>query len=160
MALPIFGEIERLITEHGSAAILKERISQLREQMDFLEKKSSALDGENIKLKTERDALQVQVVNLRQEIQGRDDVVQKEKSHSNRLEEIKEKILKILSEQNEANCHQISHTLSANEQVVTFHLTELENINLVNPSYIMNSPVIWSIAHEGRKYLISHGLLA
>ena len=30
----LFGAIEKLITEHGSAAILKERIGQLREEMD------------------------------------------------------------------------------------------------------------------------------
>ena len=133
------GWIADLLQEIPSAA-------RYKSELEAMEKKVISLESEN--------------VNFRQEIQRRDDIIQKEKFHSNRLEEIKEKILKILSEQNEANCHQISHTLSANEQVVTFHLTELENINLVNPSYIMNSPVIWSIAHEGRKYLISHGLLA
>ena len=133
------GWIADLLQEIPSAA-------RYKSELEAMEKKVISLESEN--------------VNFRQEIQRRDDIIQKEKFHSNRLEEIKEKILKILSEQNEANCHKISHTLSANEQVVTFHLTELENINLVNPSYIMNSPVIWSIAHEGRKYLISHGLLA
>ena len=133
------GWIADLLKEIPSAA-------RYKSELEAMEKKVITLESEN--------------VNLRQEIQRRDNVIRKEISHSNRLEEIREKILKLLSEHDEANSNQISQALSANEQVVNFHLTELEELNLISPSYIMNSPVIWSIAHEGRKYLISHGLLA
>ena len=133
------GWIADLLQEIPSAA-------RYKSELEAMEKKVITLESEN--------------VNLMQEIQRRDNVIRKEISHSNRLEEIREKILKLLSEHDEANSNQISQALSANEQVVNFHLTELEELNLISPSYIMNSPVIWSIAHEGRKYLISHGLLA
>ena len=133
------GWIADLLKEIPSAA-------RYKSELEAMEKKVITLESEN--------------VNLMQEIQRRDNVIRKEISHSNRLEEIREKILKLLSEHDEANSNQISQALSANEQVVNFHLTELEELNLISPSYIMNSPVIWSIAHEGRKYLISHGLLA
>lgn len=111
-----------------------------------------AMEKQNATLKSE-------VTNLRQEIQRRNEIIQREKSNNSRLEEIKEKILQLLSIHEEADIEQILHALSANVQVVTFHLTELEDLNLVHPSYIINSPVIWSIAHKGRKYLITHGLL-
>lgn len=51
MALQIFREIERLITEHGSAAILKERNSLLRDQIDILKSEFTKLDRENSDLK-------------------------------------------------------------------------------------------------------------
>ena len=149
---------EKLINEHGSAVILKERIALANDKYAALEQKLTTSKLRVTELEFENKTLYLNLEKAQIEIRNLKNLT--EKSHSNRLEEIKEKILKILSEQNEANCHQISHTLSANEQVVTFHLTELKNLNLVNPSYIMNSPVIWSIEHEGRKYLISHGLLA
>ncbi len=51
MALPIFKEIERLITEHGSAVILKERNSLLRDQLDMLKSEFTKLERENAQLK-------------------------------------------------------------------------------------------------------------
>ena len=149
---------EKLIIEHGSAVILKERILLANDKYASLEQKLATSELRVTDLEAESKTLHLNLGKAQIEIQNLKKLT--EISHSNRLEEIKEKLLKFLSEHEEANCHQISHTLSSNEQVVTFHLTELENLNLVNPSYIMNSPVIWSIAHEGRKYLISHGLLA
>lgn len=149
---------ERLINEHGSAKILKERIDLANDKYSALEDKNSILEQKLTMLESENKTLRLNLEKSEVEIQNLKKVT--EKSHSSRLEEIKEKILKLLSEHDEANSQQISHALSTNEQVVTFHLTELEGLNLVDPSYIMNSPVIWSIAHEGRKYLIAHGLLA
>lgn len=64
MSIPILGEIERLITEHGSAVILKERVAQLREQIDILEQKTAVFERENKELKSEREALKLEVVNL------------------------------------------------------------------------------------------------
>ena len=141
MAIPVLGEIERLITEHGSAAILKERVAQLREQIDILEKKALslekqnlALDGENEKLKAERDTLQLQVVNLRQEIQRRDDIVQKEKSHGVRLEEVKEKILMAVEKNQGATNQQIAQAAGVSKTVATFHLEELKKTKMVRDS--------------------------
>ncbi len=39
MGIPGLSEIERLITEHGSAAILKERLALASDQYSALEKK-------------------------------------------------------------------------------------------------------------------------
>ncbi|UJP04418.1 MAG: hypothetical protein LZF61_05905 [Nitrosomonas sp.] len=58
----IFTEIERLITEHGSAAILKERIAFLRDQFDVLKSQKNVLEEEITILKAK-------VVSLEKEIQ-------------------------------------------------------------------------------------------
>ena len=51
MAIPIFGEIEKLITEHGSAVILRERLALLKDQFDALEKEAKQLREDNKTLK-------------------------------------------------------------------------------------------------------------
>lgn len=50
MGIPFFSEIERLITEHGSATILKERIALLKDQFVLLESKVANLEQENARL--------------------------------------------------------------------------------------------------------------
>jgi len=57
MAISIFGEIERLITEHGSAVILKEhlgllntKLGLLKEHVEKLEKENARLVGRNAEL--------------------------------------------------------------------------------------------------------------
>ena len=56
--------IERLITEHGSAAILRERISLANDQYALLEKKVSDLQADNERLKLENSKIQEQIKNL------------------------------------------------------------------------------------------------
>lgn len=51
MPLPILGEIERLITEHGSAAVLKEHVELLRAKLDVLKDDVAKLEKENAALK-------------------------------------------------------------------------------------------------------------
>ena len=151
MAIPLLGEIERLINEHGSAVILKERIELANDKYAALESKASNLESENKTLRLNLEKAEAEIQKLKKLA---------EKTHSGRLDEIKEKILQLLSHHDEANSNQISQALGANEQVITFHLNELETSNFVSPSYIMNSPVLWYIAHEGRRYLITNDLLA
>jgi regulator of replication initiation timing len=61
MAIPIFGEIERLITEHGSAAILKEHVTLLKAKLDMLKDEFSKLEKENSQLKQRVSELERQV---------------------------------------------------------------------------------------------------
>jgi len=48
---------EKLITEHGSAAILKERIALINDKHAELERKTARLEGENQKLREENETL-------------------------------------------------------------------------------------------------------
>ena len=71
------------------ADLLKEIPSAARYKSEL-----EAMEKENASLKSE-------VTKLRQELQRRDDIVEKEKSHSDRLEEVKEKILVALTQHEE-----------------------------------------------------------
>lgn len=60
--------IERLITEHGSATILRERISLANDQYALLEKKAADLQSENERLALDNAKLQEQVRNLESKV--------------------------------------------------------------------------------------------
>ena len=49
MPLSLFGNIEKLITEHGSAAVLRERITLAQEKYAALEKKLAEVKEEHAK---------------------------------------------------------------------------------------------------------------
>ncbi len=57
MISELFTGLEKLITEHGSATILKERIVQLREEFDRLKDKHDSLERDNERLKAEVERL-------------------------------------------------------------------------------------------------------
>ena len=50
----LLSRLEQLITEHGSAAILRERLAAFRDDVQRLEQKNNELEAENAQLKTER----------------------------------------------------------------------------------------------------------
>ena len=53
--------INKLITEHGSATILKERLVQLREEFESLQKKYDGLEAEHQKVLEENEHLRRQL---------------------------------------------------------------------------------------------------
>ncbi|MDO8446410.1 MAG: hypothetical protein Q7T53_09985 [Deltaproteobacteria bacterium] len=56
----LFDPIEKLITEHGSAAIQEKHIALLREQLTILKDKFSVLEAENHTLKSENQNLETE----------------------------------------------------------------------------------------------------
>lgn len=57
----IFEGFEKLINEHGSAAILREHLLLLKTQFAILEKENAVLKYENQNLKTENDNLKKKI---------------------------------------------------------------------------------------------------
>ena len=145
-----------------------------REQINLLSLEKSQLvslvgemQSEITNLGSKVSVLETENTNLKKEIQRRDDIVQKEKSHGSRLEEVKEKILLFVANNQDAVDQQIAHAVGVGVTVVSFHLEELRKAKMVSDSHIMGSDwsgeasrTEWAIAHAGRGYLISHGLIA
>lgn len=165
MGIPILGEIEKLINEHGSAAILKERLSLAADQYAALEKKlsdsesrvqASELRAKN--LESEKQGFELENLKLKEKLRNLEEKLKER--HGQRLEDTKEKLLQLLAAQPHVNHEQISRATSLNAQVVMFHLEELQNARLVNASYSSLSPTEWSLDYEGRAYLVRHGLLS
>lgn len=133
------GWIADLLKEIPSAA-------RYKAELEAMEKKVISLETEN--------------VNLRQEIQRRDNVIQKEKSHGQHLEEVREKLLVALSAGGELQADQLAQTVGIGEQLATFHLNEMKEVRLVSAAmFYTGRPSLWRIAQEGRSYLVTHGLL-
>jgi hypothetical protein len=58
MAIPFLAEIERLITERGSSAILRERLALANDRFVDLERKVAQLEQENARLRAAADERQ------------------------------------------------------------------------------------------------------
>lgn len=158
MGIPILSEIERLINEHGSAAILKERLALASDQYSALEKKLSDAGVREEQLKSENASLRLDLENAKKSIQSLEEKLVER--HGQRLDEIKEKILVLLASHDDYEGN-IARTLGIGNQVAAFHLEELEQMEFIYRSLSMTGEVFpWCLVQEGRRYLVTHGLIA
>lgn len=154
----LFDGLEKLINEHGSAVILKERIALANDKYAALEQKlatselrAANLESENQRLRLDLEKAQEKIRNLEEQLV---------EHHGQRLEEVKEQLLQLLAKHPNFTEAQIAGAMEINVQLITFHLTELERTQFVHGSYSAIDDTEWSIDHEGRAYLVRHGLLA
>jgi len=148
---------EKLINEHGSAAILKERIALANDQYTALEKKSKESESRVTELESENKTLHLELEKAKAEIESlKGDV---EKPDGDSLEKIKEDILVILAD-HDAYERDIVQSLGVGIQVATFHLEELEEKNFIGRSLsLIGEEFPWYLNQEGRRYLINHDLI-
>lgn len=162
MAIPFLSDIERLITEHGSAAILRERITLINEKYSTLEQKVIDLEGQITHLRgkisdleTENSSLRLKKHELEVELQQFKD----SKLHGGRLEELKEKILVALLNEDGITSSAIARLLSISKLSAEVHLDEMLQASLAKPILRVNnreSP--WVLNQAGKKYLAHYGL--
>ena len=76
-----------------------------------------------------------------------------------RLDKIKEKILVLLAGR-DAHEHNIAQELGVGIQVAVFHLEELQSTDFIGRSIsMMGEECPWYLNQEGRRYLVTHGLI-
>ena len=68
--MDIFGGIEKLITEHGSAAIQEKHIAYLREQFAALEKSLTLSEEKTKDAVAQKERLELEYFKLKDEMQG------------------------------------------------------------------------------------------
>ena len=108
--------IEKLINEHGSAVILRERITLAHEQFAVLEKKATDLQLKVDGLKSENDSLKVDKLTLEKKVRNLEEQLVERRGQ--RLEEIREKLLTALSSGHELKAQQLAQSLGIGEQLV------------------------------------------
>lgn len=143
--------LEKLITEHGSAAILKERIGLLNDRHADLEKRAENLQTDNDRLKRENEVLLERVRALEASAAA---------ASVAPLAEPAEKILVALSQRPGMTQMEIARAVQEHEQIVEFYLTEFYNRDFCgfSGSYVTGRQE-WELGHEGRRYLMQRGLL-
>lgn len=153
--------LEKLINEHGSAVILKERIALANDKFAALEQKLAAselraenLESENHGLRLDNEECQKQRRALEEKLSQRT---------SERLEKTEESVLVIVSNHDGLSDQKISAIAALEKKRCTFYLHELKAKKFAETSpcldednYMVDS---WRITQEGRRYLVSHGLL-
>jgi len=96
----------------------------------------------------------------------RQDWEQKQRDSQNqhgRLEELREKILLLVSQTERLHDAQIAELAGISKQLVTLHLHDLRDAKLVRSAFGLDDRSyqvdVWFIEQPGRKYLFQHGLL-
>lgn len=149
--------IEKLINEHGSAVILKERIALANDKYSALEIKLSEAELRIKELESEKEGFEFDNFKLKEEVASLAE--QLAKRHGQRLEEIKEKILLYLANNPDATTYQLSHQLGIGPEVVAFHIEEMEPKQMIYGSYSTIADTTYSLDQEGRGYLIKRDLI-
>lgn len=143
----IFDGLEKLITEHGSAAILKERIALANDKYAALERKVAQLSEENAQLRAENAQLRA---NPPQRKAAPDPA---------EIDETAEKILVLLSKNPRLELEQVAGQLGIELELAAFYLEELERSRFIDGLYSTIAPTTYSLDQEGRRLLIKRGLL-
>jgi hypothetical protein len=150
--------IERLINEHGSSVILKERIALINDKYAALEQKLFASELRTKNLESDNKTLNKNLQEAKVEIENLQKLF--EKTHSNRLLEVQENILALLASQ-ETYENNIAQSLGISAQVAKLHLQDLSEMEFIYKSLSMSGQQFpWQLSQEGRRYLAKHGLLA
>ena len=156
---------EKLINEHGSAVILKERIALANDKYAALEQKLSASDAANKQLRSENQSLRIDLEKATIEIQNLKNI--SDKNHGNRLEQVREQILFAVANNPDASDQQLARITGVGELIAKFHLAELKASKMVSIQIIAGSDwagtsgsTTWSIKQPGLSYLVAHGLIA
>lgn len=165
------GIILDILKEIPLSAVLRERLTNQETKMAVVEEENLVLKTKNLILKNKNSDLKSLIVDLRQEIQRRDDVIQKEKSQDNLLDKVSINVLKLLFRQDNLTSEQIAQSLNVNLQMANFHLKELKAKGMLKQQTIYHDPppsknwfkrqgiLVWVLMQKGRKYLINNKIV-
>lgn len=144
--------IEKIINEHGSATILRERISLAEDKYSALERKAAELEKENKTLKSEVEKSSKEIKRLNEIINS----TQKDQS-INKPKEIEEQILKLFFETNqEFYASNIANHFNMKIGVVEYHLNRLLELNFIGDLLNMVDDTRYYIKPKGREYIVEN----
>lgn len=162
-------QLQKLITEHGSAAILREHLALFKDQVVVLEKQSVALEKKIAVLESDKLLMHTKMKDLEvineQLKDDNSDLRKQAETHNNpvasgSLGKIKERILLFLAtEHDDVTAEQLAQAISVNSQVVLFYLEELKQTKMVYDMLNTMRPTRWRLWHEGRRYLVERSLI-
>jgi regulator of replication initiation timing len=144
--------IEKLLTEHTSAEVQRQRVELVKEQCAALEKKLAELQSENQALKKEKQGLVAETQRLGLELSA-------QKASSASLSPEKQRALIAVARLGRPNTNRVATALNLNPILVEQCLTELERGHFLYGHIYFGRPQEYTLAEAGRKYLIENKLL-
>jgi len=152
----IFGEIERLITEHGSASILRERLELAKEQYSALEKKVT-------KLRSENDNLRLKLKQSQQQIEELNKSLSSASEKSSDFDDTTHKILKtFFNHTDDISVDEAAGYVGIEGAIAQYHFDLLIEADFVIPTkmgfngWAGSSPTMYGITAKGRKYVVKN----
>jgi hypothetical protein len=149
---------EKLINEHGSSVILKERLELYSDKYGMLEDKLEISNQKNSILETESASLQKQLESAQieiKELQEKFETVNESKK-SSQLDEEKQNILKLLFSINRStSISELTRHLQLEESLIQYYIDSLKERDLVGYGLLkINSPVTYCLSEQGRKHVV------
>lgn len=145
----IFEALEKLVTEHASAAVMKERI-------DWIKERYGHLADENTELKAKVKSLEEDIKTLTSSLHEA-----ASKKSANELTPDEEIVLKFYVERNGRwhSSPEVSHFTGLKSVRCDYAIDRLCDLKFIQtPGVIFdNSPIKLTLAHEGRGYAIQRG---
>ena len=141
-------------------------------QLEKFDSEYKILKAEHERVKSENSDLQAKLEDAHNEIDGLKKEAQKKLAHGSgrpAIPEIQTRMMTLLASQGEMSAKKLTAYTGQGEEAAKFHLGELLQANFVAQE--TRSPhidpvtgqtvseTVWSLAHEGRRYLIQRGLL-
>ncbi len=152
----IFSEIERLITEHGSATILRERLALAADQYAALERKLSELQSEN-------ETLRAQLKQSQEENEKLKKLIPSRSGKPNDFDETTHRILKIFFNQSDdVSVDQVAQQIGVEQGIVEYHFDLMREACFIIQTRVGietfggSSPPMYGITPEGRKYVVQN----
>lgn len=161
----IFGQIEKLITEHGSASILRDHVNLLKEHFALLEKQNASLKEDNKSLNSKLDACQSNLNQANSEIAQLNKLVDSFQAQrdSPQIDTTSEQILLLLFQMGgEMEVRQIASSMSLDIATTEHHidvLMENDMITQIRSDFepFSENNVTYSfyyLTSEGRAYVV------
>lgn len=160
--------IEKIITEHESSAILfKEHLELLRDQISALETENVALKSEIALLKRREDTIPSQVNKPMKEIEPLNQAIEgiKKDDTKTHLDAITQKILRLFFDKSrEVSAEEIAAILSMDVDTARYHFDLLLEGKLIiqttpadTSSWTHEStPALFELTYLGRKYVVEN----
>jgi len=151
--------LEKLINEHGSATILRERIALAEDKYSSLEAKAKSFEIKVADLETENKTLKSNLEEAEKEIDRLNKIIQtsQEDQGIKKLKEIEEQILKLFFETNqEFYAANIASRFNINIGVAEYHINNLLKLGLISASYNMMDDTCYYINTNGRAHVVGN----
>jgi DNA-binding MarR family transcriptional regulator len=148
----ILDKLEKLIIEHGSAAVRADIIALLREEARVADKKIADLEAENATLNDANNKLETENQRLKAELNRL--------SHTTELDEPKIQIIKLLAQNRAGHAADFEHLMQLQRTHVDYHLNELKKIGYVKESRPrLTRPPVFALTPKGKEYVVLNSLV-